>query len=258
MKMKQALVSLDTNVNYVLSRLPQLPSIVRYYDDFADETYTIKRVDTTEVFQLKADGISRTVSLAVYGPLIPIVKRVLADWLHGLDLHSVLTMSAALRTYVEKNGLLSLKTLICARSHEVHAFWNASINVHAEDREACALRAFMHALCRQCIADWTPDLGPLIRSLAGRSVDSHKTVRTGECFLPLDHQAQIIDYIDGTCALLEGAPDEVDTAELWDACILVISFQYAFRPGQISRIETADLRTFPSTGAAHIVRRQHA
>jgi hypothetical protein len=76
-------------------------------------------------------------------------------------------------------------------------------------------------------------------------------VRSGECFVPIDQQARIVDYIDEICALTSELPDSVPSVVLRDVCILIVTYQYAFRPGQIARIELADLRVF-STGAAHI------
>ncbi|MDE4604625.1 hypothetical protein [Sinorhizobium meliloti] len=75
-------------------------------------------------------------------------------------------------------------------------------------------------------------------------------MRAGDCFLPLDQKAMIVNYIDDMCAALATDPDDIDNAGLRDVCMLVMSYQYAFRPGQIARIELADVRFF-STGAVH-------
>jgi hypothetical protein len=77
------------------------------------------------------------------------------------------------------------------------------------------------------IGHWNPASAPLVRALKSPKVDQHRVVRTGECFLPLDHQAAIIDYIDEICALLPKSKEAVDSCELRDACVLVIAYQYA-------------------------------
>jgi hypothetical protein len=63
--------------------------------------------------------------------------------------------------------------------------------------------------------------------------------------------ALIVDHIDSLCGKLAVDPASLDDEELRDACMLVVSLQYAFRPGQIARIELADVRLFP-TGAVHV------
>lgn len=45
-------------------------------------------------------------------------------------------------------------------------------------------------------------------------------------------------------------PAAVTTEELRNACILIIVYQHAFRPGQLARIKTADVRVF-NAGAVH-------
>lgn len=53
------------------------------------------------------------------------------------------------------------------------------------------------------------------------------------------------------CGRLAVDPTSLGDEELRDVCMLVMSYQYAFRPGQIARIELADVRLF-STGAVHV------
>ncbi|UZD68565.1 hypothetical protein [Brucella sp. JSBI001] len=114
-----------------------------------------------------------------------------------------------------------------------------------------SLRAILHSLCRLNIGHWTPTAASIIRALKSPKVDKYRVVRIGDCFLPLDHQSIIVDHIDAMCAALSNDPQSIDDEALRDVCILVTSYQYAFRPGQIARIETADVRLY-STGAVHV------
>jgi integrase len=134
-----------------------------------------------------------------------------------------------------------------ARSH-----WNTFVLAEVTARESYSLRAILHSLCRLNIAYWTPTAASIIRALKSPKVDKYRVVRVGDCFLPLGHQSLIVDHIDAMCAALSNDPQSIDNEALRDVCILVTSYQYAFRPGQIARIETADVRLF-STGAVHVV-----
>lgn len=133
-----------------------------------------------------------------------------------------------------------------ARSH-----WNTFVLAEVSARESYSLRAILHSLCRLNIGHWTPTAASIIRALKSPKVDKYRVVRIGDCFLPLDHQSIIVDHIDAMCAALSNDPQSIDDEALRDVCILVTSYQYAFRPGQIARIETADVRLY-STGAVHV------
>jgi hypothetical protein len=63
----------------------------------------------------------------------------------------------------------------------------------------------------------------------------------------LNQQALVINYLDECAAEL----GRLDMLSIWNACVLMLSFQYGLRPGQIARIETRDVRIF-ETGAVHI------
>ncbi|PDT44093.1 site-specific recombinase [Sinorhizobium fredii] len=109
----------------------------------------------------------------------------------------------------------------------------------------------LHSLCRLNIGHWSSPAASIVRGLKSPKVDKYRVVRAGDCFLPLDQQAMIVNYIDDMCAALAAEPDAIENAGLRDVCMLVMSYQYAFRPGQIARIELADVRLF-STGAVHV------
>lgn len=74
--------------------------------------------------------------------------------------------------------------------------------------------------------------------LPAPKLDTYKTVRMQECFLPLDHQSLIIEYLDEV-AVLASKSLTIETAlVLRDASLLILSHQFGLRPGQIARIQT--------------------
>ncbi|WP_420963375.1 tyrosine-type recombinase/integrase [Brucella sp. IR073] len=109
----------------------------------------------------------------------------------------------------------------------------------------------LHSLCRLNIGHWSTSAASIVRGLKSPKVDKYRVVRTGDCFLPLDQQAMIVNYIDDMCAALAANSGSIKNAELCGVAMLIMSYQYAFRPGQIARIELADVRLF-STGAVHV------
>lgn len=242
---------LETAIAAVVRSLPPLPPLVRYHDDFADEVRTLRDLSEATSLDITLDGARQKIDFSVFGTASQVIKHIVVDWLARHDPHSTVFYARNLAGYVRDNGLESLKTLISAPIFSARSHWNEYARAKSIPGQAAALRAMLHSLCGLSIGHWNPSSAPLVRALKSPKVDLHRVVRTGECFLPLDHQAAIIDYIDEICGLLSRSRAAVDSVELRDACILVIAYQYAFRPGQIARIEVADVRVF-STGAVHV------
>lgn len=243
--------SLQTAVNQALLSLPPLPSLIRYHDDFADLNHSIKDMANHDFITVNYDGKRSQIKFNGFGCIAPIIKRVVADWFVRNDLHTVISFAHNLASYVKGNGLEPLVTLVVAPIFEARTHWNVVVKAKATPHQATALRGMLHSLCNLSVGHWGPESASIIRGLKGPKVDLLKVVRTGECFLPLDHQTAIIEYLDETSALLDKSAASVDSTTLWNACILIVAYQYAFRPGQIARIEVVDVRVF-STGAVHL------
>ncbi|MBB5051026.1 integrase [Afipia massiliensis] len=242
---------LETAMTAIVGSLPPLPALVRYHDDFADEVRSLRDWSEALSVAITLDGRRQNIEFSLYGLASHVAKHVLVDWFARHDPHTVVSYASSLAAYVRDNGLWSLNTLISAPIFDARSHWDVFARVKSTPGQAAALRAMLQSLCSLSIGHWNPASTPLVRRLTSPKRDQHRVIRTGECFLPLDHQAAIIDYIDEICGLLSKSNAAVDGNELRDACVLVIAYQYAFRPGQIARIEVADVRVF-STGAVHV------
>ncbi|NTF72706.1 site-specific integrase [Rhizobium rhizogenes] len=233
------------------AKLPELPPVVRYFDDFADEIVSVRNIATTDHIELRLDGVRCSLELDLFGSATIVLKHVLVDWLHQYDPHSVKLWFDKLSSYVIRRGLGSFAYLVASPTYDARAHWNTFVLAQVQVDEGSALRAMMRSLCRLNIGHWTPAATSIIRALKSPNVDKYRVVRIGDCFLPLDHQNLIVDHIDAMCAALSNDPQSIDDEALRDVCMLVTSYQYAFRPGQIARIETADVRLY-TTGAVHV------
>jgi integrase len=248
---ENANLDLDAAMAAILLSLPPLPLLVRYHDDFADEVHALRDLSEVSSVVVEFDGRRWHINFGRYGPASPIVKHVVADWVTRVGIHTVHARANHLEKYVQDHGLSSLMTLIAAPIFDARSHWNVFTRPKTTPSQAVVLRAMLRSLCNLSIGHWNPPSAPLVRAMKGSKRDQYRVVRTGECFLPLDHQAAIVDYLDEICRLLSKSKETVDGIELRDACILVIAYQYAFRPGQIARIEVADVRVF-ATGAVHV------
>lgn len=239
------------NIERLSLRLPPLPTIVRYFDDFTNEMRSISALTDRLDIELFLDGERFFLDFGIFGAAEAVMKHVMVDWIQRLDLHSVLIYFDNLTRYVVAREVTPLIHLITVSPFEARAYWNKEVLSGTTAQLAWSLRALLHSLCRLNIGQWSPAVASIIRSLKSPKVDKYRAIRTGNCFLPLDQQALIINYIDDMCSKLASNPASLDDRELRDVCMLVMSFQYAFRPGQTARIDLADVRIF-STGAVHV------
>ncbi|MDX0488523.1 tyrosine-type recombinase/integrase [Sinorhizobium medicae] len=242
---------LVAEIDRLTSRLPPLPAVVKYYDDFANEIRSVRDLSATDHVVIVLDGLKRPISFSEFGAAKQVMKQVFAEWLDQHDTHYVAIAFANVQSYIVRRGLLSLIELIVSQPFDARSHWNTFVLAEVKAGESYALRAILHSLCRLNIGHWAPQTTSIVRALKSPKVDKYRVVRIGDCFLPLDHQSLIVDHIDAMCAALSNDPQSIDTEALRDVCILVTSYQYAFRPGQIARIETADVRLY-STGAVHV------
>ncbi|RUW64681.1 site-specific integrase, partial [Mesorhizobium sp. M4B.F.Ca.ET.049.02.1.2] len=233
------------------AKLPPFPPVVRYFDDFTNEMQSLRKLAESDAIVLFLDGKKQTIDFKNYGPASTLMKCVVVDWFGRHDPHTVAINTGALSSYVARRGMASLLKLIVSSPFDARAHWNTFVLSNVTAEQSWALRAMLHSLCRLNVGHWTPPAASIIRALKSPKVDRYRVVRAGDCFLPLDQQAMIVNHIDSVCATLAADPDAVGGADLRDACMLVMSYQYAFRPGQIARIEIADVRLF-STGAVHV------
>lgn len=231
--------------------LPPLPSVVRYFDDFAEQLISICDFANSGVVVLSMDGARHLIDFTCFGPAEFIIKHVFVDWLHHHDPHTVRINHQNIRSYAGKYGFNALSYLIISNYYDVRSHWNLYILPNVTPDESWSLRALLHSLCRLNIGHWTVDVAPLVRSLTSPKVDKYRVVRVGDCFLPLDQQALIVNHIDETCGALTADPASVPDQELRNTCMLVMAYQYAFRPGQIARVDSTDVRLY-STGAVHV------
>ncbi|OHV78181.1 site-specific recombinase [Ensifer sp. LCM 4579] len=232
-------------------KLPSLPPVVRYFDDFSGEMRSIRDFASKEEVIFRLDGENHRVELAACGPADLVLKHVVVDWIQRFDPHSVHINCKNILSYISRREIGSLIYLITASPFDARAHWNTYVRSDVTAAHTWALRAMLHSLCRLNIGHWSSPAASIVRGFKSPKIDKYRVVRAGDCFLPLDQQAMIVNYIDDMCAALAANPGFIKNAELCGVCMLVMSYQYAFRPGQIARIELADVRLF-STGAVHV------
>lgn len=235
-----------------LVNLPPLPSSLRYWDDYLDTYHTIRDLAETDVWTITQDGEKTNFDFN-YWPLIyqPLIKSIIIEMSSRLDMSSVSIRFSNLKSISKTIGVESLMNLLVGLApHAVLDQWLETILPNCTNLEATTLKTALHSLCIQAIDPWKPGYRDYVAKLPTPKTDYYRTVRTGDCFVPLDQQSLIIDYFDEMTARVGIEPAKIGPRRLRDACILIISHQHALRPGQVARLREADVRIH-DTGAVH-------
>lgn len=241
------------NLDAALSTLPPLPSAVRYWDDYLNRFHIIRDLAETDVWLLECDGKKASIRFNTLEEIYrPLIKLIAIEMISRVDITTVLINFSGFDRILRRFGEDFIIRLIAGTEpYEVRKIWATTIPQTCKYDEAQSLKSIMHSICIQSIGPWSPALDDYVSKLPTPRLDIYKTVRTGDCFVPLDQQSLIIDYFDELAALINTNPSQVETFVLRDACLLIVNHQHAFRPGQIARIRVPDVRIH-NTGAVHL------
>ena len=226
----------------VVSRLPALPPIIRYYDEFDDATRSITSPTDTVVFELLIYGRLHRLDFdrcpGAYGMLV----KQLFLFLLGKGLHVVSAFKAA--SGAMHFSVPEVERLVDAGPHKIGREWAV---MRARDLPQDAYRfgkTLLRLLCAHRLCGWSPTYEEFIRSsLPGPATDSHAGVHSGDVFLSVDEEAAIVRHLDETVSALTSSVSAPPAHEdLCDAGMLLCAYQFAMRPIQIAMLSMRNVR----------------
>ncbi|WP_374377735.1 hypothetical protein [Dongia sp.] len=238
-------------IEQIAMAMPSLPSALRYYDDFHDSYRSIRELDTNDDWQVVDDGVQNVIAFSKFPEKYrPILKHSLIQLFAQRDTSTVIVHFGQLLSATSIFGFELIGCLITLNPPSLRQVWTTTVVPNCTRPMASALRAILHTFCQLSIGGWTKELSPYISSLTSPASDIYKTVRSGDCFVPMDQQSKVIEYFDDLAAWITAKPSEPKTETLRVATALLFIYQHAFRPGQVARIKQMDVRVF-DTGAVH-------
>ena len=237
----------------ISASFPRLPSSLRYYDDFVGKYKSIRNLADLNQWSLDIDGNVELVDFSRFDEhLIIPIKHVCLDFVERYKVATLALQIRCIASFCEAyRDLAVIEKMLIYTPAEFNREWVTKISPVLSPNEASAFKSILHAFCRLGMGMWTDRYHAFVKGLPERARDLYRVVRTGECFIPLQQQSLIISYFDDLAAMVSQSPAKIERTKIRDACILIISYQYAFRPAQIARIRLSDVRTFDS-GAVHI------
>lgn len=237
----------DGLIANVVSSLPALPPLIRYYDEFDDITRSITSPDKAEAFELLIYGRTHRLDFGCYPAAYGMLVKQLFLHLLGEGLHVASACTAAggaTHFRVEE-----VEKLVSAGPHRISREW---ILMRARDLPLNAYRfakTLLRLLCAHRLCGWSPTYEEFVRSsLPGPAIDSHAGVQSGDVFLSVDEEAAIVRHLDNVVAAL-GSPTipALSNEKLRDAGMLLCAYQFAMRPIQISMLGMQNVRIWHDT-----------
>ncbi len=235
----------------ILQVLPRLPSALRYYDNYLDETHYLRDIVSKDCWSIQHDGVTSTLDFGRFSePFQHLIKHVIVDMLGKTDVTYVTIRFDSMVRALELLGDDLLLNCLLLTAPEIRSYWIEKVSPTLSNKDGNSIKSLLRSFCALYVGPWKIGMEDYISLLPVSKIDVYKTVRTGDCFVPIDQQSCIVDYFDELATLVSARPDQIDISDLRDACVLIVSHQHGLRPGQIARIRVPDVR-FHSTGAVH-------
>lgn len=231
-----------------MQALPQLPSVIRYLDDFADEWRVIRNINADE-WKIRADGIETSFDFCEVPQRYRLMVKHWAAWvITHLATATARIYMHSLKPLFNQESSDPLFELLSRNPVELRDYWLGTLYTGYNYFTLRAVKSFLAFLCEMSLGRLAPGYADFVGAFRLPRRDKYAAVRTGDVFLGADEEAAIIDYLDEINAQVRISPQQVDEQTLRSACILCISYQYAMRPLQIAKVRLSDVRIYPELG----------
>jgi integrase len=230
-------------VHLVVTSLPPLPPVFRYYDEFEDEHRSIKRPSETAVFEVW-----------IYGQKIELDFGRFSDDVAVLLKHTFLFLLAKNRRISTIAGYSFAASYL---SHEdfvdvlgagptgIGIRWKQLRGRNWDSHTYMLIKAVLRLMCEHRLVGWSNEyLDFLSSTLALPAKDKYAVVRAGDAFLSSAEEALIVRHLDEISASIKRNRDDnfLTPENIADAGMLLCAFQFAMRPVQIAMLTVGDLR----------------
>lgn len=229
----------DTSVLHeIVAQLPQLPSVIRYHDDFDDTIRAIRDPAAANRFAVHANGsvvnIDFDLVQEAFGILLKhVFLRIIGE--------NFAPRTAAQYTLGGKHfGLEDIAGLLGAGPTGISAVWTALFaKVLPTDAYSCA-KSILKLLCQYRINGWSDSYHDVISALPLPFKDKYAVVRSGEAFISVDDEAEVVRFLDE--AALQAKNSLLALEDIQDAAMLLCAYQFAMRPVQIAMLTFRDVK----------------
>ncbi len=227
---------------------PELPSTVRYTDDFTDRNHVIDDM-SADVWKLHLNGSVINIYFERYNDnhiLIIIIKAFIADLLLRTS-----PATASIRyTGLQHIQLQEMITFIEERPENIRLIWDQFRAKKLPLNAYESLKALLRFIAERQLGNWSPLYLPFIStSLPLPTHKKHTAIRRGDVFISIDEERKIINWLNENSNNATNLTD----SELFDLALIICSYQFAMRPKQIGLLRRRDCRILKNENFAKSV-----
>lgn len=224
--------------------VPELPSVIRYYDDFLDKTCSIRNPSEANVWSISKHGTIETLDFCNFAPeLRPLIKHWCCNLIQSFALSTARTRFHALHRIFPDDLCLVITT----PPTEARSNWHLLLAKDYRAHEVEALKSVLYYFCKFNLAGWSSQYAEFLSTLPLPATDKYASVRSGDVFLSVDEEAVLVAHFDKMSESIVSNPQIVTNEELRETAILVCSFQFGLRPMQIGMLQMRDVRIWQDT-----------
>lgn len=234
----------------LVASLHPLPGTVRYYDDFDEKVRSIENFDSGDDFDIFISGTKVRLNFlrfeSDYGCL---AKHLFFQFITtDMRISTAYNYIAALQ-HVDQDLLVDV---LSAGPMEIKQVWPVLFAKKLNSTTFKSIKRLLLFLSQRHLCGWSPTYLEFISAtLPIPNYDKYSTILTGDAFLSMDEEAQIVLYLERMAATGIQVPEQLDDATLRESGMLMFSYLFAMRPYQIAKVAMRDVRIWKEQEGEH-------
>jgi len=235
--MKPQLIPISNSGNFML--VPELPSRIRYFDDFNECYVSIENPKDLNVWEVISSGKKTLLDFNCHPPKdITLIKSWIAFVLLTLaPTTAVIRFSSLLRVYPGDVDLVVNST-----PKTILSVWHTLSTRSYTALEMNSLKSILNFFASCNLGQWSSANKTFLSNLPLPMQDKYVSVRTGDVFLSIQEEALLIEHFDYMAQKIQSQPYLITPDELCAVSCLLCSYQFGLRPMQISMLQMCDVR----------------
>lgn len=229
----------SVNIDLPLFSVKELPSVIRYYDEFTDKYCSIAAPVHNKTWVIIVGGQENTLE---FGKFPSKFCTLLKHWTWYL-IQNMAPATVAIRfRCLQDISEEDLNSIIYSSPRSARSTWQLIFSKEYKSLHLASLKSLLHFLCVLNVGEWSSEYLNFLSSLPIRTLDKYASVRTGDVFLSVDEEGLLVTHFDVMSHIVTSNPRQISNSELRDVAILICSFQFGLRPMQIGMLQVRDVR----------------
>lgn len=228
----------ETVLRDIVSQLPPLPSVVRYYDNYADKQRSIRDPSSAKQFSVHANGGVSTLSFDVVPEHLAFLLKHAFIYLVADGL-AARTASAYIQAGIRMDAS-GVGNFLRGGPTKIQSHWVTMASRDLPRDMYLCLKTFLRLMCKYQTGGYAESYLGMISALPLPFLDKYSSVRSGDAFVSVSDEAAVVRFLNE--AALRSAEAAIDDDELRDAAMLLCCYQFGMRPIQIAMLTLRDIR----------------